>query len=126
VKWEEVERCLKGGDPELLIFDSDDVLSRSQQVGDLFAPVLKLRQKLPAVEELRKLPADSATVSSGPALRAASKRGAAAGKRRSAVSEQLTQAGRAAPLARNLRSTSKGRKNAKPQAGATASKRRPA
>lgn len=98
VKWEEVERCLKRKNPELLIFDSDQVLSRSEQVGDLFAPVLKLRQKLPAVEELRKLPAADEAVSPGPSLSAASKktskkRSTAAGERRRAVSEQLTPAG---------------------------------
>jgi len=34
VKWDEVERCLQKGDPELLDFDSDEVLSRSKKMGD--------------------------------------------------------------------------------------------
>ena len=49
VTWEEVERCLKKEDPKLLVFESQDVLKRVEEMGDLFAPVLKLKQKLPAL-----------------------------------------------------------------------------
>jgi bifunctional non-homologous end joining protein LigD len=52
VKWEEVEECLKKEDPERLVFTSDDVLKRADKLGDLFEPVLKLKQKLPSVEVL--------------------------------------------------------------------------
>ena len=47
VTWEEVEDCLKKKDPDLLVFTSDQVLKRVEQMGDLFEPVLKLKQKLP-------------------------------------------------------------------------------
>ena len=47
VTWDEVAGCLKAGDPDLLVFDSDAVLQRVEQLGDLFQPVLKLKQKLP-------------------------------------------------------------------------------
>src|ERR1700681_4957322 len=47
VSWEEVESCLKAGDPSLLVFDSDQVLARVAKHGDLFEPVLKKKQKLP-------------------------------------------------------------------------------
>ena len=47
VSWEEVEKCLKAGDPGLLVFDSDHVLERVAKHGDLFAPVIKKKQKLP-------------------------------------------------------------------------------
>ena len=47
VTWEEVERCFEGRDPELLVFDSGHVLERVERLGDLFEPVLKLKQKLP-------------------------------------------------------------------------------
>ncbi|HHY85648.1 MAG TPA: ATP-dependent DNA ligase [Verrucomicrobia bacterium] len=47
VTWEEVEAALKRKDPERLVFLSDDVLKRVERKGDLFAPVLKLKQKLP-------------------------------------------------------------------------------
>jgi bifunctional non-homologous end joining protein LigD len=126
VKWEEVERCLRKEDPGLLSFNSDQVLSRSEQAGDLFAPVLKLRQALPAIEELRKQPAAGEPVRPSPNLRAPSKKSASAGERRSGVSEQLTPAGKHAPSAGSLQSVSKGRKNTKPQGGSTTSKRRPA
>src|SRR5450756_2040419 len=47
VTWEEVERCLKAKDPNLLVFDSDQVLARVAKHGDLFEPVIKKKQKLP-------------------------------------------------------------------------------
>jgi len=52
VTWDEVEECLKQKDPNLLVFASDQVLGRVQKHGDLFEPVLKLKQKLPAIEKL--------------------------------------------------------------------------
>lgn len=55
VHWEEVERCLKKEDASLLTFSSDDVLARVEKFGDIFAPVLKIRQKLPKLEELTAL-----------------------------------------------------------------------
>jgi len=53
VKWDEVENCLEKGDATLLVFDSDRVLERVKQDGDLFAPVLKLKQKMPALAALQ-------------------------------------------------------------------------
>ena len=47
VSWDEVERCLKAGDPSKLVFDSDQVLQRVAKLGDLFGPVIKKKQKLP-------------------------------------------------------------------------------
>jgi bifunctional non-homologous end joining protein LigD len=52
VTWQEVENCLAKKDPELLVFTSDQVLQRVEKMGDLFDPVLKLRQKLPSLEKL--------------------------------------------------------------------------
>ena len=52
VTWEEVETTLKKKKPELLTFDSEAVLKRVEQLGDLFAPVLQLKQKLPPIKAL--------------------------------------------------------------------------
>lgn len=52
VKWEEVENCLKKGDPSLLVFEADAVVERSKKFADLFEPVLKLKQKLPPLKAL--------------------------------------------------------------------------
>jgi bifunctional non-homologous end joining protein LigD len=52
VKWEEVEQCLKKNDPERLVFTGDEVLRRVDKFGDLFEPVLKMKQKLPSIEKL--------------------------------------------------------------------------
>ena len=47
VTWDEVAGCLEARDPDFLVFASDAVLQRVEQMGDLFQPVLKLKQKLP-------------------------------------------------------------------------------
>ncbi|HZQ70723.1 MAG TPA: non-homologous end-joining DNA ligase [Terriglobales bacterium] len=47
VKWDEVEICLKKRDPNLLVFEASQVLDRVEKMGDLFEPVLTLKQKLP-------------------------------------------------------------------------------
>jgi bifunctional non-homologous end joining protein LigD len=52
VTWDEVERCAEKGDPELLVFEASDVLERVEKQGDLFAPVLELKQKLPSFAKL--------------------------------------------------------------------------
>ncbi|HYG21682.1 MAG TPA: non-homologous end-joining DNA ligase [Verrucomicrobiae bacterium] len=46
VTWEEVRSALKKKDPDKLRFTSDEVLRRVEKHGDLFEPVLKLKQKL--------------------------------------------------------------------------------
>jgi bifunctional non-homologous end joining protein LigD len=45
--WGEVEALVDSGDPESAVFDSDDVLERVEEHGDLFEPVVTLKQKLP-------------------------------------------------------------------------------
>jgi bifunctional non-homologous end joining protein LigD len=48
VAWGEVEECLRTEDAEVLTFPSDQVLARVEERGDLFAPVLTLKQELPS------------------------------------------------------------------------------
>jgi bifunctional non-homologous end joining protein LigD len=47
VTWDEVANCLKRKKADLLKFRSDQTLARVKKMGDLFAPVEKLKQKLP-------------------------------------------------------------------------------
>jgi bifunctional non-homologous end joining protein LigD len=47
VTWDEVANCLKKKKDDLLKFRSDKTLERVKKMGDLFAPVEKLKQKLP-------------------------------------------------------------------------------
>ena len=47
VSWDEVENCLKKKKADLLKFRSDQVIARVSKMRDLFAPVEKLKQKLP-------------------------------------------------------------------------------
>ena len=49
VTWREVSACAKKGDPEMLRFTADEVAKRVKKKGDLFEPVLSLKQKLPKV-----------------------------------------------------------------------------
>ena len=48
VGWDEVENCMKKKKADHLKFRSDKVLTRVEKLGDVFAPVEKLKQKLPA------------------------------------------------------------------------------
>ena len=52
VSWDEVERCAKKGEADLLVFETSDVLKRVEKHGDLFAPVLELEQTLPSFAQL--------------------------------------------------------------------------
>jgi bifunctional non-homologous end joining protein LigD len=47
VSWDEVEKTLKKKDASLLVFESADVIKRVDKMGDLFEPVLEVKQKLP-------------------------------------------------------------------------------
>jgi bifunctional non-homologous end joining protein LigD len=92
VRWDEVEACLKKGDASLLVFESDEVLARAKKYGDLFEPVLKLKQKMPPVEALQKLEAGA---SAKP--KAALKRAAAPSepKKKAATPRETSKAGAA-------------------------------
>jgi bifunctional non-homologous end joining protein LigD len=52
VTWEEVETAFKKKDAKKLAFEPEQVLRRIEKHGDLFAPVLKLKQKLPPLNVL--------------------------------------------------------------------------
>jgi len=47
ITWDEVERTLKKKDPGLLVFRADQTIARFEKMGDLFEPLLTLKQKLP-------------------------------------------------------------------------------
>ncbi len=48
VTWKELESAFAARDPDSLVFEAPDVLKRVADKGDLFAPVLNLKQKLPS------------------------------------------------------------------------------
>jgi bifunctional non-homologous end joining protein LigD len=52
VRWREVERAAQGGETENLRFEIPDAIERVEKEGDLFEPVLKLKQRLPDIGEL--------------------------------------------------------------------------
>ena len=45
--WDEVESAYDAGDVDALVFEADEVLERVDEHGDLFEPVLTLKQRLP-------------------------------------------------------------------------------
>jgi bifunctional non-homologous end joining protein LigD len=49
IAWDEVEEACEAEDASLLVFESDEVLERVEQHGDLFAPLLEVKQKLPVL-----------------------------------------------------------------------------
>jgi bifunctional non-homologous end joining protein LigD len=44
--WDELEKLWKRGDPDAFRFSPDEVRARVRKQGDLFEPVLTLKQKL--------------------------------------------------------------------------------
>lgn len=58
VKWEEVERAFKKKDASLLMFEAAQVVARFEKMGDLFEPMLDLKQTLP---DVRKTAAQTAS-----------------------------------------------------------------
>jgi bifunctional non-homologous end joining protein LigD len=59
VTWEEVERTFKKKDPSLIVFDAKQVLERVEKMGDLFEPVLKLKQRLPKLTGIESATAEA-------------------------------------------------------------------
>jgi bifunctional non-homologous end joining protein LigD len=52
LKWDEVERVLAKKDAKLVVFEATQVLERVEKYGDLFEPVLNVKQKLPDIQEI--------------------------------------------------------------------------
>jgi bifunctional non-homologous end joining protein LigD len=52
VTWDEVERAHKKKDAGLLVFEAKEAVARFEKLGDLFEPVLGLKQTLPDLKKL--------------------------------------------------------------------------
>ena len=74
VTWDEVERALKKKDAGLLVFEAPQILQRVKKMGDLFAPLLKLKQKLPKLAGIEEGEAPAAASGIDIAAGASSKR----------------------------------------------------
>jgi bifunctional non-homologous end joining protein LigD len=84
VTWEEVERAHKKKDAGLLVFEAKEAVARFEKMGDLFEPVLELKQTLPDLKKLAgtaaaekpqpiEIAAQAEDVRAAPAPRAAKK-----------------------------------------------------
>jgi bifunctional non-homologous end joining protein LigD len=49
ISWDEVRACLDAGDASLLTFDTEQVLARIDELGDLFSDAVTVHQHLPAL-----------------------------------------------------------------------------
>jgi bifunctional non-homologous end joining protein LigD len=47
ITWKELEEAVKKNDPDSITFQANEVIDRVARRGDLFLPVLKLKQQLP-------------------------------------------------------------------------------
>src|SRR5437588_2557955 len=65
VTWEEVVRTLKKKDAALLVFEAKQTVARVEKMGDLFAPLLELKQRLPDLKKFaaQALPEAKPTIS---------------------------------------------------------------
>jgi bifunctional non-homologous end joining protein LigD len=52
LEWKEVEKAVKSKNAKPLVFEAPDLLQRVNKKGDLFAPVLEMKQKLPRLDSL--------------------------------------------------------------------------
>jgi bifunctional non-homologous end joining protein LigD len=72
VSWAEVEAAYKKKDAGLLVFESRQLLERVEKLGDLFAPLLSLKQKLPKLAGIERGKAEA--VATGLAIAAQAER----------------------------------------------------
>jgi bifunctional non-homologous end joining protein LigD len=49
VAWDELEAAARKKEPSSLVFEAGAAVARAERVGDLFGPVLSLKQRLPAI-----------------------------------------------------------------------------
>jgi bifunctional non-homologous end joining protein LigD len=55
LQWSEVASVAKRGGADRLVFESEAVLKRVKKHGDLFEPLLKLKQRLPSLRKLEAI-----------------------------------------------------------------------
>jgi bifunctional non-homologous end joining protein LigD len=88
VSWEEVERAFKKKDPKMLVFEAKQVVERAEKMGDLFEPVLTLKQKLPKLPGIEA--AEPEAIASGLDLAAEAERPATRTRARTGASSRLS------------------------------------
>ena len=100
VTWEEVEQALKKKDAARLVFEAKDVLARVDKMGDLFAPVLKLKQKLPQLTRTRRRIGERAELKKNKAvsIAAAAEAQAPRGKKTKTATKREASCGQAAQV----------------------------
>ncbi|MBI3474182.1 MAG: ATP-dependent DNA ligase [Acidobacteria bacterium] len=93
ITWSEVEQALRKKDAQRLVFEATDVLKRVDKMGDLYAPLLTLKQKLPqlaglggeAAAEQSESVAIAAQADESPRSRTSAKKATVAAKKRRKV-----------------------------------------
>jgi len=98
VTWDEVEHALKKKDAKLLIFESKQTLERVEKMGDLFAPLLSLKQKLPKLPGVGEGKAEAVASGLQIAAQAESK-----GRKRPGVAKKKAAAGKHSSSSKKVR-----------------------
>ena len=89
ITWDEVANALKKKDASLLVFESQQVLDRVEKMGDLFAPLLSLKQKLPKLPGIGEGKAEAVATGLQMAAQAQSK-----GRKRPSAAKKKPQTGK--------------------------------
>jgi bifunctional non-homologous end joining protein LigD len=58
ISWDEAERTLKKKDANLLVFEAKQTVARVEKHGDLFAPLLELKQRMPNLQGVKEAGAE--------------------------------------------------------------------
>jgi bifunctional non-homologous end joining protein LigD len=88
ITWDEVEETFKKKDPQRLVFEASEVIKRVDKMGDLYEPLLGLKQKLPQLaglgvpEKRREEPEERVAIAAQAEKRPSAKKVAAPKKRR--------------------------------------------
>ncbi|HEX3739170.1 MAG TPA: non-homologous end-joining DNA ligase [Terriglobales bacterium] len=88
VTWDEVEHALKKKDAKLLVFESKQTLERVEEMGDLFAPLLSLKQKLPKLPGIAEAKPEEVVSGLHIAAQAPGNRRSGAAKKKTAASKR--------------------------------------
>jgi DNA primase len=88
VTWDEVENTLKKKNAGLLVFESKQTLERVEKLGDLFAPLLNLKQKLPKLPAIAEGKAEAVASGLRMAAQAQTRGRSGAAKKRPAAAKR--------------------------------------
>jgi bifunctional non-homologous end joining protein LigD len=101
ISWDEAERAVKKKDANLLVFEAKQTVARVEKHGDLFAPLLELKQRLPdlhgvkeVAEEVEPMPASTPAAGDGKPSKEKERRSAGSRKTKTAKPQRSRKTSR--------------------------------